>query len=109
MPAPKHLKRKPAMAASEVAQAKPVFDEGGVFEGGTQSKTARSTGDAIVVPLRKRFHFGGESRSFSCRYARRAANERSLMTCSMRQASAAAVSLSTPSFMRNAESTRCRS
>ena len=48
------LQRKTAKAASEVAQAEPFFDERGVFEGGTQSKTTRSGGDAIVVPLRKK-------------------------------------------------------
>ncbi len=47
MPTPKLLKRKQAMAASEVAQAEPVFDERGVFGGKTQSKEERS--DAVAI------------------------------------------------------------
>ena len=41
MPPEELLKRKMAMAASEVAQAEPFFDEGGVFEGGTRNKAER--------------------------------------------------------------------
>ena len=50
----KPLKRKTAMAASELAQAEPLFDEGG-YSGGKQSETTRSGGDAIAFAPPKAF------------------------------------------------------
>ena len=48
MPPEELLKRKTAKAASELAQAEPVFDDEGVFGGETRNKAERSDEAAIA-------------------------------------------------------------
>ena len=49
----KPLKRKMAMAASELAQAEPLFDEGGVFGGKSRARQREAVATRLWSPFER--------------------------------------------------------